>query len=248
MKTEILRKIGLTEGEIRVYEALAHLGKSSTGPIMNKSKISSSKVYLILEKLIQKGLVSFVIENNVKKFQVANPQNIIEYLDEQQKDLEAVKKESQDLIEELAQILGKYEEETAQIYKGFAGLRVAFNNLLEDIGNKGEFLFFAQSKEELENEKVKLFFKNLHQKRIERGIKTKGIADLSLKGLFTKEFLKQEKYEMKFSKLTLPMALSMGKKIILLNIWDDNPVCFEIISKRIAQRHREFFYRLWNVI
>jgi len=247
MNTEILRKIGLTEGEIRVYEALAILGKSSTGPIMDKSGISSSKVYLILEKLIQKGLVSFVIENNVKHFQITNPRNIIEYLDKQQKELENTKKESELFIKELTSLLGKYEEESAQIYKGFAGLRVAFDNLLENIGKEGEFLFFSQSKEELENERIVNFFKNVHQKRLEKGITSRGIVDTNLKKLFEKKLIKQKLYQIRFSDLNLPTAISIGKNIILLNIWGDNPICFEIISKRIAEKHKEFFNKLWSI-
>ena len=82
MNQEILRKVGLTEGEIRVYESVVKLGKSSTGKIMENCGISSSKVYLILERLIQKGFVTFTIENNVKKFHAANPINIIEYIQE----------------------------------------------------------------------------------------------------------------------------------------------------------------------
>ena len=246
MNLEVLRKIGLTEGEIRVYEALARLGKSSTGPIMDKSGISSSKVYLILEKLIQKGLVTFIIENNVKHFQVANPRNIIEYLDRQQEELEKTKKESETLIVQIKSIMGKYEEESAQIYKGFAGMRAAFDNLLQDIGD-GEFLFFSQSKEELENERVSNFFKKMHQKRLEKRIATRGIADTSLQQLFQKRFARQELYQIRYSELNLPTAISIGKNTILLNMWSDNPICFEIVSKRAADRHREFFNKLWNI-
>lgn len=247
MNTELLRKIGLTEGEIRVYEALTHLGKSSTGPIMDKSGISSSKVYLILEKLIQKGLVSFIIENNVKKFQIANPSNIVEYIEKQKNELEILKTESSTFVKELTEMLGNYEEESAQIYKGFAGMRVAFDNLLNELGKGEEFLFFSQSEEELKNERVKTFFKNLQQKRMEKGILTKGITDDTLRHLFSKEFLRQKSYEVRFSRLTLPTAISIGKKRILLNIWGDNPICFEILSERIAQKHREFFYELWKI-
>jgi HTH-type transcriptional regulator, sugar sensing transcriptional regulator len=246
MNTELLRKVGLTEGEIRVYEALAHLGKSSTGPIMDKSRISSSKVYLILEKLVQKGLVTFIIENNVKKFQVANPRNIIEYLDKKQEELEKTKKESEVFIKEITSIIGKAEEESAQIYKGFAGMRVAFDNLLNELDKEDEFLFFAQQKEELENKRVVTFFKNLHLKRLEKGISSRGIADLSLKKLFEKSF-KQKKRKMKFAKLSLPMAISIGKNSVIMNIWGDYPICFEVTSKRIAERYKEFFERVWNL-
>lgn len=247
MDREILRKIGLTEGEIKVYEALVKLGRTSTGLIMDKSGISSSKVYLILEKLIQKGFVSFVIENNVKKFQVTNPNNILEYLEKQQKELEKIKEDSKPFIESLTKTLGSYEEEMAQIYKGFAGLRVAFGNLLEELDKGEEFLFFSQSEEELTNKNVISFFKNLHQKRLEKGIYTKGIADNSLKKIFQKRFINQKKFKARFSSLTLPSAISIGKNRILLNIWEDNPICFEIISKRIAERYREFFYKIWKI-
>lgn len=246
MNTELLRKMGLTDGEIRVYKALAYMGRSSTGPIMDKSGISSSKVYLILERLMQKGLVSFVSENNVKKFQVANPQNILEYLNEKQKELDSLKEESKLLIEDLKNVMGKYEEESAQIYKGYAGLRVAFTNLVDELGRGEEFLFFSQSEEELTNEKVVAFFRKLHQKRVEKGIVVKGIADISLKPLFTRQFMKQRDYHMKFFYLTLPSAISIGKKRIIMNIWEENPICFEIISERIAQGYREFFYKMWG--
>lgn len=247
MDKEILRKIGLTEGEIKVYGALVKVGRSSTGPIMDKSGISSSKVYLILEKLIQKGLVSFMIENNVKKFQVTNPNNILEYLEKQQKELEKIKEDSKSFIKDLTKTIGEYEEESAQIYKGFAGLRVAFGNLLEELRKGEEFLFFSQSEEELTNKNVITFFKNLHQKRLEKGIYTKGIADNSLKKLFQKRFLKQKRFEARFSHLTLPSAISIGKSRIILNIWGDNPICFEIISKRIAESYRRFFYTMWEI-
>jgi sugar-specific transcriptional regulator TrmB len=246
MDTEILRKIGLTNGEIKVYRALAELGQASTGPIMNKSGISSSKVYLILEKLIQKGLVSFVIENNVKKFQVANPENIRTYLEKKQKELDKVKEDSKQFIKNLSKSIKPHEEETAQIYKGFAGLRVAFGNLLEELEKGEEFLFFSQSEEELANKKVIMFFKNLHQKRLEKGIKTRGIADNSLKETFQKVFIKQKNFEARFSHLSLPSAISIGKNRILLNTWGDNPIGFEIISKQIAKSYREFFYKMWK--
>lgn len=245
MNTEILRKIGLTEGEIRVYEALAYLGRSSTGPIMDKSSISSSKVYLILERLIQRGLVSFLLENNVKKFQIANPQSIIDYLDKKQTELEIVKEDSKLFIEEMKKIIGKHEEESAQIYKGFAGMRVAFDNLLAELNPGEEFLFFAQQKEELEPKQVVTFFKNLHLKRLEKGIFSRGLADSTLKDLFEGSF-KQKNRKMRYTHLSLPLAISIGKNRIIMNIWGDNPICFEVTSKRIAERYQEFFEKVWK--
>ena len=57
MDTKILKEAGLTEGEIKVYLGLLELGLSTTGPIIEKSRIARSIIYQILEKLMQKGLV-----------------------------------------------------------------------------------------------------------------------------------------------------------------------------------------------
>ena len=87
---ELLRKIGLTGGEIKVYKALLKLKKTSAGPLVKASKISGSKVYVILDKLLEKGLATFIIENNVKHFSPSNPKNILEYIDKQKKELDEI--------------------------------------------------------------------------------------------------------------------------------------------------------------
>ena len=45
MDLQLLRNIGLTDSEIKVYFALLELGSSSKGPIVNESKVASSKIY-----------------------------------------------------------------------------------------------------------------------------------------------------------------------------------------------------------
>ena len=52
METKALREAGLTKGEIKVYLALIELGSTTTGPLIEKSKVSRSIVNEILKKLI----------------------------------------------------------------------------------------------------------------------------------------------------------------------------------------------------
>ena len=245
MDVKILKEIGLTDGEIRVYKALINLGKASSGPIMKKSGISSSKIYLILEKLINKGIVSFVIENNVKKFQVTNPKNLVEYVNKKQKELEKVRGQTENFALQLTKTLGNYEEESAQIYKGFAGLRVAFQNIIDELEKGDDYLAFSFSKEEY-SKKVMIFFDNLHPQRIEKGINTKIIVDTKIKNTFLKYFKKKKNFDFKFIELALPSALTIGKNRIILTLWGENPMAFEIISKRMAEKYKEFFYEMWK--
>jgi sugar-specific transcriptional regulator TrmB len=244
VNTEIFRKIGLTEGEIRVYEAVVTLGKSSTGPIMQQCGISSSKVYLILEKLIKKGFVTFTIENNVKRFHAANPINIIEYLDKQERELEKTKQEAQVLVKEVNQLLGSHEEEVAKIYKGRKSMLTAFQNILDELKNVEDFFFIGAPV--LDLDALQLFFQNLHQKRIKQNIKTRGIADISTKKKYRKIFEGMPHVEIRFLSLNFPHAVGIGTKRVIISLWGPHPIAFEIESERMAQRYREFFLSLWK--
>ena len=90
MDTSLLKEIGLTEGEIKVYTALFKLGPSTTGPLVKESKVHSSKVYPILDRLIEKGLVSFIKEGNKTIYTANPPTTIISYLDKKYGKIDAL--------------------------------------------------------------------------------------------------------------------------------------------------------------
>ena len=76
----LLEGLGLTKGEIKVYFALLEIGSSTTGEVIKKAKVSRSKVYEMLDRLIDRGLVSFVIRENTKYFEAADPDHILHYV------------------------------------------------------------------------------------------------------------------------------------------------------------------------
>ena len=65
MNTKILEEVGLTGNEIKVYLALLELGSVTAGDILKKIELHRGAVYDTLDKLIDKGLVSYFIKNNV---------------------------------------------------------------------------------------------------------------------------------------------------------------------------------------
>ena len=80
MNTEVLQEFGLSKTEAKVYLALLELGKSKAGEVTKKSLVNRTNVYDALERLIEKGLVSYVSENNKKVFEAVNPQRLQEIL------------------------------------------------------------------------------------------------------------------------------------------------------------------------
>ena len=80
MNTQILEDIGLTPAEIKIYLALLELGATTAGPILQKTGLQNSVVHMTLNKLVDKGLISFVKEGKINHYQAANPKHIIEFI------------------------------------------------------------------------------------------------------------------------------------------------------------------------
>ncbi|MFA6073284.1 MAG: helix-turn-helix domain-containing protein [Candidatus Woesearchaeota archaeon] len=129
-----LEQIGLNKSEIKVYLSLLKLGASTTGPIINDSKTANSKIYEVLEKLIQKGLVSYFTKENVKHYKATNPNMLKEYLNEK---AEKIEKEKEKLAKLLPLLMSfsqeKEEEKEAVIFSGSRGVKTAFTNLVDEL-------------------------------------------------------------------------------------------------------------------
>ena len=68
LNEELLRDIGLSPNEARVYEALLHTGEASVQEISIKAKVHRRNVYDSLSKLSEKGLASELFIKGEKNF------------------------------------------------------------------------------------------------------------------------------------------------------------------------------------
>ena len=62
METSLLREIGLTDNEIRIYIELLKQGEALASELANRTKVNRTLTYQILNKLIEWGLISYVIK------------------------------------------------------------------------------------------------------------------------------------------------------------------------------------------
>ena len=77
---EELKSAGLTDNESKIYLALIDLGPSLAGQISRKTGMYRRSVYDTIEMLIEKGLVSYILQNNRKIFQAANPERLLQII------------------------------------------------------------------------------------------------------------------------------------------------------------------------
>jgi sugar-specific transcriptional regulator TrmB len=137
MIKEALKRIGLTEGECQVYEALVHLGTSSTGKIVKKANIGSSKVYEVLQRLHNKGLVSHVLRNGVKYFEATPPERLIDFLDDKKEQLTNAQRDIEKIIPFIKAEEKKADEKNQTVvYSGIQGPKIVLKEILE-AGKKG---------------------------------------------------------------------------------------------------------------
>ena len=245
MKTEILEQIGLSKNEVKVYFALLELDQSSATPIVKKSGIPNSKVYPTIEKLIKKGLVSFVIKNNVKYFQASDPGHLIDFIHDKEKQLASQKKEIENilpLIEQKREFAKEKQEST--VYEGFDGVKAAFNDILNTLTRGEEYLVFTLG-DELATRQLRMFFANYHKRRIEKNIKARLIANKKIKETFSKHHVFKG-MRVKYSELRLPTGLFIYKNKVMTVVWKDRPSAFVITSSHNAEGYKEFFEEMWK--
>src|SRR3989344_3939777 len=101
MEIQKLKEIGLTDSEAKVYLTLLKIGQVTAGALTKETKLHKSRVYECLNRLIDKGLVSFVVKDFAKYFSATHPERLISYLDEKKKHIDAEKEEIKRIIPSL---------------------------------------------------------------------------------------------------------------------------------------------------
>ena len=66
MDIKLLEEIGLANSEIKVYTTLLKTGEIKVGELIKELSLHRSRIYEAINRLTDKGLVSYVIKNNIK--------------------------------------------------------------------------------------------------------------------------------------------------------------------------------------
>ncbi|MDD4983851.1 MAG: helix-turn-helix domain-containing protein [Candidatus ainarchaeum sp.] len=238
MEKELLLNLGLTEREIKVYLALLVLGSTTTGPLSKRSEIPNCKIYETLDKLIEKGLVSFILKSSVKYFQPSSPDALLDFVKEKEKVAE-------EAIAELKQKYNTVEKsQTAEVYEGIKGVNAAFDKMLDSVGDKGEY-FVLGFNTVLGQDDVKKFFYHYHHRRMKRGITARLIFDTKSKKVIEKHHLYTGMHP-RYTSIKLPTGIYIYKDSIMTFVWGEKPTAFVINSAENAKGYKEFFEDVWE--
>lgn len=231
MNKEILKEIGLQDSEITIYLALLKLKDSTATQITQYTGLHRSNIYDIIEKLREKGLVSFVIKNNVKYFRASSPTKILDFIKEKEAKIKNI------LPELIA--LGKEKEEDikVEIYKGKEGIKTILNDIIKQ--GKDYIMFGHLKFEEIMPIYIEQFVKLADKKKMnERAILEKGVKIIPLK---------RHQYKYISKEYLFPNAtIVYGNKVAIV-IWKEPYHITLIENKDVARSYKTHFDLLWKI-
>jgi len=241
-----LREIGLTESEAKVYVALLALEESPKGPILKKAKIAHSKIYLVLDKLIDKGLASSFIKNKVKHFRAAPPEEIKNYLKQKKKEIEKEEVELNKILPQLKRLKDeKKGEVTAEVFYGWRGMETVFNQIYSTLKKGNTNLVIGASKG-ADIPRTERFFIKHDARLMKKGVKKKVIFNDNVRTYVKRiEKIGDFSYDKKFISITTPVEINIfGDKTAIVRLKEE-PIVFLIKDKETADSFKAYFEALW---
>jgi|SRR3989344_2083216 len=242
-----LMSLGLTEGEAKAYIAMIETGSSTVGPIAKKSGISYSKIYEVLQRLIDKGVVSFIVKGKMKYFQAINPSLLHRFLDRQIIEIEKNKDKLKEIVPQLEKHFKSSEEKhEAEIFVGFKGLRTAYEKMYENLKKGEEGLFLYVRKNDF-SKAVDDFYLNMAPFYKKIGIKFKGIGT---KEWARSDYPKKTKsfIDVKWVDFPLPGNVDIYRDYLMQITWSESkPIAVLIQNKEVAENYTNYFNEIWKI-
>src|SRR3989344_7283166 len=226
-----LENVGFSPNEIKVYLTLNENGSTKAGRISKLAKIDRSSCYNALKLLQEKGLVSYVMIGQVKWFQVAGPKRILDYLKEQQKDVEEILPE---LNEKHKQ---KKIEGQVRLFNGLKGVRTVFLDMIragEDnyvFGSEGQF-----------SERMPEFAMQFKRMKKENNMKTYMLCRKDRKEIDVTSA--NHRYIPNISESSAVTNI-YGDKVAII-IWTDEPEAIIIENPAAAKAYKSYFDFMWK--
>ena len=236
MEIDVLQEIGLTPAEAKVYLALLELGGVSAKYILDKTGLHNSVVHTTLNRLIEKGFVSFIKDGKKNIYQASNPKHVVDFIDAKKERFEEI---LPSLLAKQGMNLDKPEVTT---FRGVRGVRELLLELLDAGGNEHHTLG-SSAKSLMLGE---AWWVDYHAKRVKKKIHAKLLFNASLRAWAAEKKYKlaEVRYsESGFEPLTETIVRNDKVGIIL---WTEKPLGMLVHNKELADSHDTYFSFLWE--
>jgi sugar-specific transcriptional regulator TrmB len=247
MEEETLQEIGLTRGESKVYLSLLKNGRLTTGPIAKYSGITHSKVYKILDKLSNRGLISSILVGKIKHFKASDPKEVLKIIKEKQNSLRTIEEtytKQLPFLEEISKNSGL--KSNAEVFEGFKGMKSVFDEILGVMRRGEELLTIGISPTEGE---IRNYFYHFYKKQEKAGFRIKAIFNNSSRHLAKERKNKYTNFKFMPTEAITPAIINIYGDKTIINTRSEKEAFFTIVitSKETADSFKHYFNLLWKI-
>lgn len=236
MDTEqVLKEYGLSEKEVKVYVAILPLGSINLQEIGKRIDLPRTTIYNTLNYLVSKGLVSYITKKGVRFYEAADPNKLMEKLNEKKELLNSILPGLESLKKTIK------ESSSVEVFQGSKGLFTILSDIVKKKQQTYYFGSYSLSKEILKHQPE--HFRTI---RLDRKIPAKIVIDKYEELMFhKKEYKKITEMRFNDSLKDFPcMIFIYGKKVALYTLKKDL-IGIIIYNEQVAEAMKLIFDMYW---
>ena len=245
---EALEDAGMSEKEIKVYLELLKIGTGKAGILAKKTELNRTTVYDILEGLLQKGVISKYRKGAQTVFSAANPELLINYLENEKQEAIAKADKDKKRIESLMPQFISLQDiapnrPKVQFFEGEKGMREAYEDTLT---SREPILAYANV--QTMHEALPNFFPQYYKRRAAKKIYIRAICPENELSRKRHEKDKEEMREIRFlpnAEMSFSPEVNIFNNKMLIASWKEK-MAIIIESKELVDLERLKFELIWG--
>ncbi len=242
MLENYLKEIGLNEKEARVYLASLELGQSVVQKIAQKAGINRATAYFVIEGLIKMGLISTFQKDKKQFFVAADPDKLVDVLDQKKEEIEKRKSELKKILPQLQSIDTKQKDRpVVKYYEGKEGLLTMSEELLKKAKDNILMAYSVDAVNKIFSEKER---EKARTKRVKKKIKTKVIY--TYKDGILKSTKDGKRRKVPLEKFPLNCDIAIYNDFVRISSLGKRLTGIVIEDKDIANSFRSVFDLAWE--
>jgi len=246
-----LQALGLAPKEAAVYLALLQLGQAPVQTIARKANIVRPTTYVVLEALIQKGIVRKGFIGKKTVFIASPPEELTTLLHQVERRLEEERKNLERVLPELRAIYAISDERPSiRLFEGREGLKNLQREFVEISTEPIISVSAYDDMDELFAHQSEKYYRDIQAIRTAAGIRSRYVYASSEGPLFTPEddrIALRESRWISSKKLPVRSSFSIHGPLVSLVTFHNKIIGVLIEHKDIADSFRAMFEVLWAI-
>ena len=243
---KVLEQAGLTHAQSIIYLTLLEIGQTKIGTIIEKTNLQSSVVHNNINKLIEAGLVNFILVGKMKHYHVADPAVFLGFLDKQKEEIDERKKSIAQLLPRL-HLLKEYAKKKTmvEVYSGRKGFQTAFMEEYSQLENNQVIPFLALPLEFHHDIELEEIYVKMNRIALQKKCTFQGVGPKGVKKIWERYYPDKGQYQFRYIEEDFPWDVNIFKESVLLSMWGEEPIVIRVASRRFRENALRYFKQKW---